>query len=275
MLKAYKPESALLSKFIAFFYVFDDDRPAMINYLAFPHVNTGVSFFKNVQITRGDHEVYLAPVENGADTFTIEILGKYTRPVFVHYLGRPEEIAIIFKPYGINQFVRKNLAELTPNYSQELLLEEWKFFAPVLFGGTTTTARLQLLEEFLLKNLEEIANDPLYKALTYLEDFEKDYTMDEIAALIGQQVKTFQRHFIKNMGCTPAVYRRIARFRASVTTKLLANEVKSLTSLAYETSYYDQSYFIREFKKLTHLKPKKFFEKIALPSQYGIIWEVK
>lgn len=77
------------------------------------------------------------------------------------------------------------------------------------------------------------------------------------------------------MGCTALEYKRIARFRLALKTKILSKEVKSLTNVSYESNYYDQSYFIREFKKLTNLNPKKFFDAITVLDEQKIIWEIK
>jgi AraC-like DNA-binding protein len=42
------------------------------------------------------------------------------------------------------------------------------------------------------------------------------------------------------------------------------NENISLTELAYESAYYDQSHFISDFRKMTGLTPKQFFNDCEL-----------
>ena len=39
-------------------------------------------------------------------------MGKYTRPVLVHYDGNFEEVAIDFIPLDVNHFIRKNLIDI-------------------------------------------------------------------------------------------------------------------------------------------------------------------
>lgn len=49
---------------------------------------------------------------------------------------------------------------------------------------------------------------------------------------------------------------------------LLNQSTKSLTDIAYESDYYDQAHFIKDFKEFTGLTPKEFLkdEKMALSS---------
>lgn len=41
---------------------------------------------------------------------------------------------------------------------------------------------------------------------------------------------------------------------------LLRDSKQTLTEIAYEAGYYDQSHFIREFKSYTNLTPKQYRE---------------
>jgi AraC-like DNA-binding protein len=275
VLKIFKPQSKILQKYLEFFYVFEENMPNEFSYIAFPHTNTGISFFSGVKIRRENYQVCIDADNSGANSHSVEIVGKYTQPVFVHYKGCFEEISLIFKPLGANHFLSKPFGELAANYSQAIMLENWQEFAPLLFAEKNTNDRIEKLEKFLLENLKEIDNSLIYKALTYLENFEENYSVEEVAVFLDMNLKTFQRFFVKNMACSPSEYKRIARFRYSVDSKVLSSEIKKLTHISYESNYYDQSYFIREFKKLTELNPKKFFEEITIMEEKKIIWKIK
>lgn len=273
MIQTYKPKSKLLQKYIELFYVFNSEKPENRSYIAFPHVNTAISFFKNIEIKRGDYMLNITASHK--NKCIVEILGKYTQPVFVNYKGEFEEIAIVFKPLGVNHFFKNNLIEIAPKYSQALNSELWNEFSSTLFNEINIIKKIEMVEIFLLKNLKEIENDILYKAIEYLEDFEANYTVDYIASNCGFTLKTFQRNFTKHLACSPSEYKRIARFRHALQNKLISKEIKTLTSVSYESNYYDQSYFIREFKKLTQLSPKSFFNSISALDEKNIVWKVK
>ena len=111
--------------------------------------------------------------------------------------------------------------------------------------------------------------------MPFLENIDLNYTIAEIAEKTGYNLKSFQRHFLKHMGCSPINYKRIARFRNSLKSKLDTHEIKTLTDDSYENNYFDQSYFIKEFKKLTKQNPKQFFKEISRVDGDKIVWEIK
>jgi YesN/AraC family two-component response regulator len=52
-------------------------------------------------------------------------------------------------------------------------------------------------------------------------------------------------------------------------------EWKNLTDITYEVGYYDQSYLIKEFRKITNHNPKDFFKSTSKVDGDKIIWEIK
>jgi AraC-like DNA-binding protein len=199
----------------------------------------------------------LQVLENRTESVHIEILGKYTTPVLLEYKGQLREISVIFKPLGINRFFKDNYFSLAPHFSQELVNDVWRKFGETLFFG----------------------DDPDFstidKALMLIENSDEKMAISTIASEVGLNAKTFQRYFQKHMGCSPIEYRRIFRFRSSLTNKLNSAEWKNLTDITYEGGYYDQSYFIKEFRKITHHNPKDFFKSTSKVDGDKIIWEIK
>jgi len=62
--------------------------------------------------------------------------------------------------------------------------------------------------------------------------------------------------FVQYTGLTPKLYSQINRFQNSL--QLVREGNSSLTSIAYECGYADQSHFIREFKSFTGLTPSGY-----------------
>jgi AraC-like DNA-binding protein len=270
MIKTHVPQSPFLQNYIECFYVFNCESPFQFRYLAFPHYNCGLSFFKGVEIQRNHFQVNL--IESSESNVQIELLGKYINPLMIQYSGKIQEISIVFKPLGINRFIRKNYQSIAPNFTQELKNTEWQLFGEKLFTSGNT---IKTLEEFLIsefKEENEIKN--LEASLTLLENLVVNYSITEIAAKLGYNLKTFQRHFTKHIGCSPIDYRRIFRFRNSIEAKLNAKELKSLTDITFENNYFDQSHFIKEFKRLTSHNPKNFFKSVSQLEGEKIVWEI-
>ena len=131
------------------------------------------------------------------------------------------------------------------------------------------------LEKFLCAQLQE---DPdiqrIESSLPLLTDPDTMHPLAWIAGQVNMSTKTYQRHFQKFMACTPMEYRRIARFRNVLNSRVDPGIWKTLTSLSHEHQFTDQSHFIREFQKLTGQNPKSFFRKTKAVDGDKVIWEI-
>ena len=106
MIKTIAPTSPMLKKYIDCFYIYEGKSNYVFNYVAFPHFNTGLSFFKGASVHRQNWNLQIS--ENTNVGVHIEILGKYTTPVLVEYKGQLSEISMVFKPLGLNRFFKDN-----------------------------------------------------------------------------------------------------------------------------------------------------------------------
>ncbi len=226
---------------------------------------------KGASVQRQDWTLQIS--ENRTDSVHIEILGKYTTPVFLEYKGYLGEISVIFKPLGINRFFKDNYLSLAPHFSQELVNDVWRKLGETLFCGDDDISKI---ESFLLSQFGDHPEfSAVETALKWLENSDEKMAISTIASKVGLNAKTFQRYFQKHMGCSAVEYRRNFRFRSSLTNKLNSAEWKNLTDITYEGGYYDQSYFIKEFRKITHHNPKDFFKSTSKVDGDKIIWEIK
>jgi AraC-like DNA-binding protein len=149
----------------------------------------------------------------------------------------------------------------------------WRKFGESLFSSEDEISKI---ESFLLSQLwDNPALSSIENSLTLLENNNEQISISDIANKVGVNLKTFQRHFQKHLGCSPVEYRRICRFRSSLTNKLNNAQLKNLTEITYEEGYYDQSYFIKEFRKITNHNPKEFFKSTSKVDGDKIIWEIK
>ena len=71
------------------------------------------------------------------------------------------------------------------------------------------------------------------------------------------QRRTLERKFAKQVGTSPKQLCRAIRLQKTLKTMLDGN--KSLTDVGYESEYYDQAHFIKDFKDFTGVSPKQFY----------------
>ncbi len=271
MIKTIEPSSPTLKKYIECFYIYEGKPNSTFRYLAFPHFNTGLSFFSGASVNRQNWSLQIS--ENTEVGVHIEILGKYTTPVFLEHKGQLSEISIVFKPAGLNRFFKESYLLLAPNFSQELKNDVWGQFGESLFSSNIEISKI---ESFLLSQFcdnQEVSH--IENSLILLENNNEQISISDIAIKVGLNLKTFQRHFQKHMGCSPVEYRRIYRFRSSLANRLNNTQLKNLTEITYEEGYYDQSYLIKEFRKITNHNPRDFFKSASKVDGDKIIWEIK
>lgn len=83
-----------------------------------------------------------------------------------------------------------------------------------------------------------------------------DLSVTEIAAAVNVHPKTVSKHFPRYVGCTLGEYRRRIKIESSLS--LIRSTKTSLTEIAQNCGFYDQSHFITAFKQLTGLRPRQF-----------------
>ncbi|UII31584.1 helix-turn-helix transcriptional regulator [Fulvivirga ulvae] len=70
-------------------------------------------------------------------------------------------------------------------------------------------------------------------------------------------LRQFERKFKEYSGFSPKLYSRIIRFQTAAAQ--YGNYGKSLTEIAYQCGYYDQSHFINDFKEFSGFNPSTYF----------------
>jgi AraC-like DNA-binding protein len=79
--------------------------------------------------------------------------------------------------------------------------------------------------------------------------------------------KTLYRHSKKYLCRTPSEFRKVLRFNAVLKDYIDFNVVQPVTNVDSFIHFFDQAHMIKDFKSLTGLTPKLFFEKLNSPSE--------
>ena len=106
---------------------------------------------------------------------------------------------------------------------------------------------------------EQAGNAPtgysrLLKVVEYVTgNFSRAIEVGELAELVQLSVSQLQREFGRLFGITPVQY--IREVRVGVARHLLETSNQSLTNIAVQCGFYDQSHFTRQFKASTGITP--------------------
>jgi hypothetical protein len=192
------------------------------------------------------------------------VLGQTTEPFYIEPTGYVNSFAVRFYPYGFANFVTtpiKNLANKeTPI---EWLFDEKpaKELEQKIIQATCTKERIEIIEKFLLGKFKNKGTiDSIVKS-----------TVDTILSTKGNTpIKTIlkgdlskrrqlERKFVEQIGISPKQLGKVIRLQTALKL-LLSQQPESLTKIAYESEYYDQAHFNRDFKEFTGVNPKEFLE---------------
>ena len=119
-----------------------------------------------------------------------------------------------------------------------------------LLEANTLAKRIELVEEFLLARLTRFASrfgrlnmmNSIMHELNHEDFFEN---INSVAARYGLSSRYLQKLFVTYSGLSPNLFSKISRFQKSL--QLVAQKQLSLTAIAYDCGYYDQSHFIKDF----------------------------
>ena len=193
----------------------------------------------------------------------IELWGQVIRPLTFRSLGKNTMLGIRFFPHTAFLFVNEIIENLNNKVSDLSLIEGngTHFLHSKLLEALVLADRIQILEEFLLTRLNH--SEKKIRKIRLVKDVMNELTkndffdnIDNVASRYGITSRYLQKIFVQHTGLTPKLYSKINRFQNSLV--LIAQKNASLTSIAYECGYFDQSHFIKEFKTFTGQTPSSF-----------------
>ncbi|MGC3944388.1 MAG: helix-turn-helix domain-containing protein [Chryseolinea sp.] len=196
------------------------------------------------------------------------VLGQITEPFYVQPAGHVNTFAVRFYPYGFSNFVLCSIKDLANKETPLAALfgaEAATTLANDIRRAADTLKRIEIVEAFLLQRLtDSVTVDGIVKQ-----------TIDAIfcsggAASINSILKDdpskrrqLERKFMKQVGVSPKQLGKMIRLQSAL--KILLNQqAGSLTEIAYESDYYDQAHFIKDFKDFTGTTPRAFLGDAAM-----------
>lgn len=131
-------------------------------------------------------------------------------------------------------------------------LEEQMVLAP------DTASRLAIICNDLQRRIPDKNNAPqgINETIAHIIDTKGMLNVAELASRNFLSTRQFERHFKTMSGFSPKLFSRIVRFQSALHENK-AN--KSLTEIAYDCGYYDQSHFIHDFKAFSGHHPMLYF----------------
>jgi AraC-like DNA-binding protein len=252
----------LLKQYVKCYYIYESDSAVAFDDTVFP------SGCMEIIFNLGAGKWQTAVEDNYVTTPPVELWGQIVKPLPVRSIGKNTMLGIRFYPHAASCFLDEQVGQfnnqvvdfndITGNHVRELHAK--------LLENVDLHNRIELVEAFLSNQLSLCGKklgkiDVVHNVMSEIrkEDFYENIT--GIASRYGISSRYLQKLFLQYTGLTPKLYTKINRFQNSL--KLVSKKDRSLTSIAYDCGYFDQSHFIREFKYFTGYTPSGYSQENA------------
>lgn len=169
-------------------------------------------------------------------------------------------VLVFFKEAGAAQFFRHPLHELfreSVSLDNFMLRSELLCLEDQLAGSKTDAQRITAVERFLINNMTKTEPDKLVlAALALIHKSSGNIKIKDLMKQLYISQSPLEKRFRQVVGTSPKKFASIIRFKNIIQRYDPEN---SLTILGFETGFYDQAHFIKEFKAFTGDTPEKFF----------------
>lgn len=272
-----KPKSALLQQHISYYYFhYSLDDSLIKRYIYYPHTKSALTIYKNSKAFYSPNHSKTAPDEHTSYSFLYSGIQKQLRTAEI--IAPFHKIGVVFNELGINHFVKEPMASISNDpidKSFNYFGEELTLACDLIYANKEIDEKVDHLDRFFESMFCGFSDQKFKHCIALIVNSTKKLTVAEVSTKTAISPKTLLRLFKKHLGCTTKDYINIVQFRKSLNNFLLTNTPVSLTELAINNEYYDQSQFISHFKKLSGTNPKKFFKNIKHLSTEDIFWTLQ
>lgn len=258
--------SDILKPYVRHYYIFESDADIEFEDTVFPSGDMEMIFNLG-------HGIWESSVEDKfIKTPKIELWGQITKPLAIRSKGRHTMLGIKFFTHSAAYFFDE-IGVFNDNISDaaDIIGGSLRSLYAQLLETADAKKRIELIEAFLVKRL--MANekkafriDKVAHILTSIKKDPAENNLGLIASKHGITPRYLHKLIYQNTGLSPTSFNKINRFQFSL--KLITRNDQPLTSIAYNSGYFDQSHFIRDFKSFTGLTPSAYLENISPVNQF-------
>ncbi len=246
-----------LKPYVKCYFLFESETEMEIEDTVFPSGNMEFIFNLGTGIWKSevDNTFHKTP--------PIELWGQLTQPLNIQAQGKNQMLGIRFFSHSAAHFLQEELWEFNNQIAdlQDLLGNSAKMLHEQLLNVPNLNKRIQLIEHFLISRMALTQKKSAKIALVsqIMKDMKQNSFSDKVETVASRYDITsrhLQTLFLQSTGVTPKLFGKINRFQHSL--GLINQKDTSLTDIAYEAGYFDQSHFIREFKSFTGVTPSSY-----------------
>jgi len=253
--EVHKIQSKQLQPFIQYILYNRHNADTRHSVTSFPNTNICLGISKgNILSQTGD--TFVSETTNQNDLF-VYTTGLYTSPHKFEVSKNWDEICIDFHPCGYYSFFDfpSKPKIINQDFANAFFSREDKIHLAKIFDEPILKKRSLALERLLLLKLKPFDKSNLQLAIEYIHSKKGMVSVKEILKYTKCSERKIYGLFMNHFGITPKWYIRIVKIRQTLQL-ITFNPLLSLTEVAYQSGYTDQSHFIKEAKSMCNVLPK-------------------
>ncbi len=208
----------------------------------------------------------LCTIEDGIKTqfkeHDIFFIGVWDKPVTLYSESRyTGTIGIELTPFGVHRFLQNPLHELKNKVISfsDIFGKDANQLLEQLNNTSATREKINLLQHFLIKTLSNVKRENILIDYCSKQIIQSNglYTINELEKKTGYTKRYLDKLFNEYVGISPKTLSGITRFQSFYVSWANASNTDFNTNQLYDF-YYDQSHFIKEFKKFSGYSPLQY-----------------
>lgn len=202
------------------------------------------------------------------------VMGQRTKSFDILPTGNVDTFAICFYPIGFANLVKmplENLVDRETPISELFGQVEADMLEQQMIQSADTKQRIDIIEAFFLKILmkKNTISNIVISTVDVLLKSNGTIPINDILIDNISKRRQLERHFKKQIGISPKQLSKAIRLQSTLNL-MLNKKSETLTDIAYESEYFDQNHFIKDFKDLVGVTPKEYLgnEHMALSALF-------
>lgn len=211
--------------------------------------------FKNAMVGRMGEREYFSK-EN---RMSLVGIGDLPSMVDTEHAGELGVMGIDFTPEGAYRFFQWRLKETKNevNALSDILGKQVKILEEKMMIVEAVDRKMQMVQEFLFNLFTQRGSDRVFEyCIKKIKSSKGAITIKQLEQETGYSSRWLNMKFDERLGISPKNFSSIARFNFYYQA-LLTNASRILTDKEFYNHYYDESHFIREFRRFTGMPPAK------------------
>jgi len=248
-----------LRPYIKCYYIYESDTSSEFEDTVYPSGLMEVIF----NLGEGTWETLVN--DKFLNTPKIELWGQIIEPLSIRSKGKNVMFGIKFFPHTAAYFLKDEITIFNNQVSDlcDIFDSSVKNLHARLLETPGLKGKIELVESFFMEKLpvNKNASDRITEVGQIILNMKKNYADENVTAIAtkyGISPRYLHKLISQYTGLSPKFLNKVNRFQQSL--KLINDNKNSLTSIAYDCGYFDQSHFIKDFKSFTGITPSAYLE---------------